>query len=164
MKTVAEYLQGSLTYDFPKGRDGSRLRELLLYVAEQSAHDDHCGAVKTNKILFWADFFAYAISGESITGTTYVRRKFGPVPKNLVPEREKMIANGEIDLVKIPMGIRQQARIVAKRPANRDTFKASELALVDWVIKSLRGVNAADVSELSHGLAWKAVGDGDPIP
>ena len=48
----------------------AKLRELILYVAERCENDPDFGALKLNKILFNADFIAYALTGKAITGAS----------------------------------------------------------------------------------------------
>ena len=53
------------TYGF-QIKDGSRLLgELILYIAERCAEDPIFGAVKLNKLLWRADFLAYARDGSA---------------------------------------------------------------------------------------------------
>ena len=64
--------------DFKEEKFGN----LILYVAERSEHDDRFGAVKLNKIMYYADFTAYWKLGRPITGATYQRLDEGPLPGN----------------------------------------------------------------------------------
>ena len=58
------------------GLDGEvRLLELILYVAEKCQDDPKFGATKLNKILWWADFLAYAQHGTPITQLSSVMVK-----------------------------------------------------------------------------------------
>ncbi len=60
--------------DLTFGSDGTRstekLRELVLYIADKCEEDRTFGAVKLNKILFYADFISFAEYGEPITGVS----------------------------------------------------------------------------------------------
>src|SRR6266480_4421152 len=75
-----------------------KYRELVLYICQKCATDKKFGATKLNKILYFADFLAYAELGEPITGFEYQREKNGPVPRRLVPIREQMINARELAL------------------------------------------------------------------
>ncbi|HET6960154.1 MAG TPA: Panacea domain-containing protein, partial [Vicinamibacterales bacterium] len=63
--------------------DRRRLKELILYISQESASDPDYGWTALNKILFFSDFLAYAKFGKPITGTEYMREKHGPVPRPL---------------------------------------------------------------------------------
>ncbi len=43
--------------------DERKLKEFILYVADRCEADPTFGAVKLNKILFYADFLAFASTG-----------------------------------------------------------------------------------------------------
>ena len=68
--------------------DGSKFRELVLYIAEQSEGDPRFGAVKLNKILYYSDFEAFRVLGESITGATYRKLSEGPAPLQMLETKE----------------------------------------------------------------------------
>ena len=50
-----------------------RLREMILYVAQHCATAERFGAIKLNKILWKADFDAFAARGVPVTGRQYHR-------------------------------------------------------------------------------------------
>lgn len=153
------------TYTFPLANGEDRLRELILYVATQCQNDSKFGATKLNKILWWADFLAYAETGEPITGLEYMRLGNGPVPKRFVPIREDMQSRDELLVSKVQaLGGYVQHRIVPLRRANLDIFTAEEIALVDRVIRALWKRTAKGVSKMSHGKAWEVAEDRGPIP
>ena len=141
-----------------------RLRELILYVAEK-CHDDPCfGATMLNKILFFSDFATYLNLGEPITGVEYRALPNGPAPLRLVQNRGKLERDGDIRMVSIPTQRGEQKRVVPLRSHKAQIFTESELAIVDAVIAGLGGFTANDVSEISHGAAWRSVSENDLIP
>jgi hypothetical protein len=157
--------QEKLTYSFENMNPEDRLAELLVYIAAKCSDDPSFGAIKLNKILYFADFMSYMQYGEPITGTEYMRLGNGPVPKHLVPVREKMRAKGAIGMeVKPFQGGKDYHRIVALQAPNLDLFKSRDIWIIDEVIKMLWGKRANVVSELSHGIAWKIARDHESIP
>ena len=50
------------------------------------------------------------------------------------------------------------------RDADLDIFKPRDIAIVDEVIRILWGESANQVSEMSHGIAWKMFEDRQSIP
>ncbi len=136
-----------------------RLGELILYVADKSASDKYYGATKINKILFFADFNAYAQRGKSITGAEYMGLPQGPVPRRLVAVREQLVAEGAITVRKKAFnGGKIQERIIALREPNLELFSGWEISLVDSVITHFRGKSAAEMSQLSHARIWRLAG------
>lgn len=61
-----------------------KFRELILYVANMSRNDPDFGAVKLNKILYYADFRAYRELGRPISGAAYRKLSEGPAPRQLL--------------------------------------------------------------------------------
>ena len=146
--------------------DERKLRELILYISQKCATDPTFGATKLNKILFFADFLAYANLGKAITNFDYQKLPQGPAPRRLVPVRDQMIADGElvIQQVRLLRG-NVQKRTVNLRPPDLTIFSGDEIALVDEVIEALEGAKAEAVSELTHRmLGWKLVDEGESIP
>jgi hypothetical protein len=80
-----------LTFVYPLPRRQQRFREIILYIADKCRDAEFFGAVKLNKILFYADRRAYLELGRSITGARYQHLEEGPAPVELVPLRREMI-------------------------------------------------------------------------
>ncbi|MGB3683949.1 MAG: Panacea domain-containing protein [Rubrobacteraceae bacterium] len=154
----------NLTYgsDDPESRE--KLRELILFVSERCQNDGSFGVTKLNKVLFYADFFSFAKYGESITGISYNKLPYGPVPTAATTVRSQMEAEDEAFLTKQGYSPYQTHRLIPRREANLDLFKARDIALVDGVIEALADLSGRRVSELSHGRAWESVADFERIP
>jgi len=143
-----------------------KLAELVLYVAKKLRHDPRGGATKVNKCLYFADFSAVRRLGHPITGAEYQRLPQGPAPRRLRPVRDRLIRSGEARLEERidSFGYRHHDLIPVREPRT-DVFSADELGVVDDVIDALDAMNAAQVSELSHGDAgWQLVREGETIP
>jgi len=120
----------------------TKMKELILHVAQASDKDEKFGAQKLNKLLFYADF--------------------------LLPLKESMISKGDIAIKKTPYFGFQQQRIVALRPPDYSKLEAEEVALIDYIIKKYADKNGAEISDESHNFAgWKIAyetGPKTPIP
>lgn len=143
------------TYSFPRMNSDERLREMILYISVACAQDPTYGATKLNKILQKADFICFARYGTPLTGTEYQALPAGPAPKRLVPVRNRMLDEKEIEEVNVPVAGRTQRRIVARRPPNSSLFAPQALEVVDAVIRELWGKSATDASLESHGRGWR---------
>src|SRR5258705_13086147 len=84
--------------------DDSKMKELILYVAKASQDDFSFGAVKLNKLLFYADFLSYLRRGKSITDQEYFALREGPAPRRFLPIREEMKNSGEIAIQSVTWG------------------------------------------------------------
>lgn len=146
-----------LTYEFPQLDGEAKLRELILYITDKASSAPKFGMTKLNKILYFSDFLWYKHTGKPITGVKYMRLDNGAVPQRMKAIRDQMVANGEIVVRETKFPNRQsQHRILPRDDANLDKyFTPAQVAWVDEVIRILWDDTADEVSETSHGIAWK---------
>lgn len=144
--------------------DIEKFRELIVYIADQSATDPKFGAVKLNKILYFADFWAYRDLGAPITGAEYHHLGEGPAPRDLVQARDALIADESIRLDRRNYFDRVQHRIIALRRANLSRFHAAEIEIIDSVMDELWDYSGRQVTELSHEeVGWKVTAQYETI-
>ena len=145
--------------------DMNKLRELILYIAQSAESDPRLGAVKLNKLLFYADTRAYLELGKSITGATYQHLAEGPAPIELLEVRRRMVADEDAHMASTWYLTRIQSRLVPNRPADLSAFSADELRVVHDVIHDLWDLDATAVSDLSHQeWGYRLTEPGDWIP
>ncbi len=142
-----------------------KFKELILYICERSEGDAPFGATKLNKLLFFSDFLSYRRFGRSITGHTYQRLRNGPAPRALKPIMQRLEEEHAVAQANRDYHGREQKRTLALREPNLDIFHAREIALVDDFINEFWGMNATQISELSHEFrGWQLAEDGEDIP
>lgn len=161
METVAP----KLTYrvELPGGYD--RLRELVLYVCDRCADARRFGKVKLNKILWRADFEAFAQRGVPVSGRPYQRLAAGPAPVEMSTTLAEMESRRLIVIEEVDHGggyVEHRPRALQK--PNLRYFSADDISYVDASIKHYWTKSATAASGLSHGVAWKTREDRDPIP
>lgn len=145
--------------------DERKFTELLVYVASHLRADRSGGATKLNKVLFFADFAHTRRFGTPITGAEYQKLEHGPAARRLRPVRDRLIENGEARLDDEEFLGYRQHRLVPRRDADLAVFSDDELATIDNVLADLDGLNARQISDLSHDEAgWRLVDFGDTIP
>ncbi len=145
--------------------DERKFTELLVYVASRLQGDQSGGATKLNKILFFADFAHVRRTGSPITGADYQKLEHGPAARRLRPVRDRLIENGDAELVDEEFLGYRQHRLIPHRDADLGVFSDDELATIDKVFADLDGLNAKQVSDLSHDEAgWRLVDFGGTIP
>jgi len=145
--------------------DEDKFAELLLYVGKRTADDPTVGAVKLNKLLYFAEFAAVRLFGHPITGVEYQRLDNGPAPRRLLPIRQRLVENGSAELRTSPVFGFAQQRLIPLREPDLTAFSREELQIVDEVVDTLRGKTAVEVSAISHQEAgWRMVGDREVIP
>ena len=147
--------------------DEEKFRELLVYIAKNSADDPTFGSVKLNKILYYADFAAYRLLGQPITGATYQKLHEGPAPRELLRFRADLIDSGRATLAQVPYFTGMQKRLVIAPESQPDTeiFDPQELGLVNQIIDHFWGKTAREVSDFSHQEpGWILAKDRETIP
>lgn len=145
--------------------DERKFTELLVFVASRLQSDQSGGATKLDKVLFFADFAHVRRTGAPITGATYQKLEHGPAARRLRPVRDQLVSNGEAELREEEFLGYRQHRLVPRREADLTVFTNDEFATMDKVLADLDGLNARQVSDLSHEEAgWRLVDLGDDIP
>ena len=147
--------------------ESDKFRELIVYVAAQSANDPTFGAIKLNKVLYYSDFAAYRQLGQPITGATY--RKFfeGPAPIELPDVRRELIDSGDATSEERPYFAGSVVRLVIRtgREPNRELFRPGELEIVDQVVDFFEGKTEREVADFSHKEpGWAVARDREDIP
>jgi len=156
--------RSKLTFGSDDSATRTRLRELILYIADRSQDDPKFGATKLNKILYFSDFVSFREYGQPITGAMYMRLENGPAPIHLVPVRNEMLESGEIAMEPRQYYTYQQTVLKPLREPNLDLFTARDIALVDAIIQELRELDAKELTDLSHNRAWQIANNKEPIP
>lgn len=130
--------------------DEAKFAELLLLVASKLTGDRAGGATKLNKVLFFVEFTHLRRHQSVVSGCEFQKLEHGPAPRQLVPVRSRLIDEGAAKLDQQDFLGRPQQRLVPLRPANTAVFSADELETVADVLDQLAGLNAKQVSDLSH--------------
>lgn len=146
--------------------DKQKLKELMLYIADQMEDDSTFGATMLNKVLYFSDFNAYRDLGDAITGARYFKLPKGPAPRALLPAQQELVSEGRAVVRKRQSGRFFQRRLVAIDVPDLNLFSGSEIALVDKVIDALRGKSAVAVSRYSHeaSVGWMAAEMQEDVP
>ena len=145
--------------------DEAKFAELLLYVARRLEADHAGGAAKLNKVMFFADFAHVRRTGAPITGAAYQKLPQGPAPRRLKPVRDALVAAGHARVSREEFLGYELHRLVPLRDADLTVFTEAELETIERVLADLEGLNARQVSDLSHDEAgWRLVDEGDVPP
>lgn len=143
----------------------AKLKALVLYVVWKTGRREGFGATKLNKVLWFADARHYMMYGKPITGETYIRKKFGPVPEHIEEICKDLEKNGQISKLTEKYHGKDLKRYVTGSPPSVDLFSAEELSVIDWWVKSIDEEHSAtSISEKSHDYAWKIAGEGEALP
>lgn len=144
--------------------DEDKFAELLLLIANLLRDDPAAGAVKLNKVLYFAEFGHMRATGRPITGAVFQKLRWGPAPRRLLPVRSRLIQDGAAHMVQSHYLGYKQDRLIPDRPA-KDMFSEDELESVNQALSALSQYNASESSDLSHEeIGWQMVDEGDDIP
>ena len=142
-----------------------KLKELIIYIAQESKDDPNFVATKLNKILFMADFFYYGTTGKSISEAEYWHLQNGPTPKAMKSVLDDLEANKEIEIIERDHFGYSQKRVLPKRGANTSQFSRDEIEFVNQAIKSLWDKNGIELSNWTHTLIpWLITENKSDIP
>ena len=145
--------------------DDERLRELTLYIAKKSLSDRRFGAVKLNKLLFFADLAAYRRLGRTITGATYQRLPEGPAPRRILPVIQAMEDEGAAFVLELEFHGYPQHKLIARKLPDLSGFSGPEIATVDEILDEFRDSTARQITEDSHDyIGWRLAKDGEDVP
>lgn len=142
-----------------------KFAELILYISDRSELDPYFGATKLNKILFFSELSFFAKHERSITEQEYIKRDFGPVPRDMSATLKQLQVEKALAVKEIDFEGYKQKKPLALRKADLSLFSAEEIDVVNRVIDKLRNHTATDVSELSHQtVGWELAKFGEVIP
>jgi len=151
------------TIELPGGKQ--RAREAILYVAWECRNATRFGQTKLHKILWRADFRAYAERGTPVTGRKYQRLPQGPALWEMLPLQTSMLRANEIEIVSVDLGsgFIEERVVPAEKPA-LSLLADGDLFFLDEAIFHYWEKTARETSDESHGVAWLTHEDRDPLP
>lgn len=142
-----------------------KFKNVLLYILERCAGKPNVGETLLYKLLYFADFNYYELYEEHLTGATYHKLPYGPVPARLqtvinqMIDKEKSIKRIKTDYFKY-----KQTRYIPLIKPNLQELKASEKEVLDRVIERFSDWSATAISEYSHkDIPWLVSKEGNVI-
>jgi hypothetical protein len=143
-----------------------KLKEALHYVIARCDDPTRLGAIRINKIMLFADRYAYRVNGASITADSYVKRRLGPVPKNVLAAIGELAGDEKIAVreAPVPGGLVMRHFFKLKEP-EVDALSEQDRRILD----AFAGVicdsfSANEISDATHDQVWEAAELGEEIP
>ena len=146
--------------------DPMKFADLILYIAHRCRDDERFGFVKLSKIVYYCDFEGFKRTLKPITGATYLKKPQGPFPAALEDTRSWLTANGSADVMQLRVIDYNENRLVptSDQVELSDKFSVAERQIIDDVIEKMQPMNAADLTEYSHGdFGWEHGEMNEPI-
>lgn len=72
------------------------MKQVILYLSNKLADKPNYGETLLNKLLYFVDFDYFEWTGELVTGETYLKQPYGPVPAQITSILDEMEKDGEI--------------------------------------------------------------------
>lgn len=142
----------------------NKFKNILLYILERCAGKPNVGETVLYKLLYFSDFNYYELYEEHLTGATYRKLPYGPVPQKIDPILNQMIDKGELQRVKTEYYGYPQARYLPLVKTDLTKLKASEKEVIDKVIDQMSDWSAAAISSYSHkDMPWIASKEGEAM-
>jgi len=158
------YKPKGLTYRVQLPGDQDRLTEAILYVSEKCEKAPRFGLIKLNKIIWRADFTAFAARKVPVTGRAYQKLRYGPAPIEMLPLLNELKQKGFIEIDDISVTDVVERRVIAVVPPHHRFFSPSDLEFLDASIRYYWDKSGMEASEDSHGIGWETREIGDAMP
>ncbi|MBM3178179.1 MAG: DUF4065 domain-containing protein [Bacteroidetes bacterium] len=171
--TATEFLQENIEPD--KKQDLSeriskpkfqskKFKNVLLYILSKCAGKPNVGETVLYKLLYFSDFNYYELYEEHLTGISYRKLPYGPVPKSIETILNQMIDAKQIQRIKTIYHDYPQTRYLPLEMVDLTQLKASEKEAIDHVIEQMSDWSASAISNYSHkDMPWVATKDGEEI-
>jgi len=143
------------------------LVEAIHYICDKASDNpEQLDQIKLNKVLWYADAQSYMRTGNSITGTPYLRKPFGPVARGNRPAVEKLEENGVLRRGKVASGSGHwNTHFDVIEPFARVNLTENDIKIIDDVYEVVVvGHTSMGVSERTHGEIWQLAYPDEPLP
>ena len=141
-----------------------KFKNILLYILERCAGKPNVGETLLYKLLYFSDFNYYELYEEHLSGATYKKLPYGPVPQKLDSIINQMISKDLLKRIKTKYHGYPQTRFLPLAKSDLEKLKASEKDILDKVIDQYSDWSASAISEYSHkDIPWLASKDGEII-
>ncbi|MBK8371993.1 MAG: DUF4065 domain-containing protein [Saprospiraceae bacterium] len=142
----------------------NKFKNVLLYILERCAGKPNVGETVLYKLLYFSDFNYYELYEEHLTGATYRKLPYGPVPQKLDIIIGQMVKKGQLQKVNTEHHGYRQTRYLPLEKADLTELRASEKEIIDRVIEQMSDWSASMISDYSHkDLPWEVTDEGKDI-
>lgn len=110
------------------------------------------------KLLYFSEFNFYELNERLITGESYLKWTYGPVPKDFLEIKNELVSEKKIQEKEYSLGDDfKKYTYVSLVEAETESFSDDELKCIDETLKKLSHMGARQISVYSHGdMPWQA--------
>lgn len=143
----------------------AKFKAVIHYICEKADDPSVLGSVKLNKVLWYSDVIHYMVTGDPITGETYIKRQFGPVPRHVLPAIDQLVQEGKIARGKANHYGLVKHEYIAIAECDKDVLSTQEIKFIDEAFQHVcLNHTAKSVSEETHDVIWKLAEMGEEMP
>src|SRR5258708_4051554 len=138
--------------------DSQKLKNLILYILARCGGKPNVGETVLYKLLYFIDFDSFELTGTPISGLTYKKLQYGPVPnaQEYLSVIEKMQDDGELKIIKQNYAGFMQKKYIAFIDADTNVFSTEELLLINNLVDRLSDMSPTKITEYDHeDMPWK---------
>ena len=141
-----------------------KYKSLVHYICHR-ADEEKLGSTKLNKILWFSEATNYLSTGKSITGETFKKDQFGPVPFHILPVINELENSGSITYKDTDYYGYQKKTYHCMAEPELISLSEDEKNIVDNITDVIcEEHTATSISELSHNSIWEIAEQGEEIP
>ncbi len=136
-----------------------KLANLILFMANHP-QVKNLGVTKLWKLIYFVDAMALRDTGETITGSEFIKYEHGPVPSKGERILKRLRKNDQIKIENKSLHGYLLTNVVALAESDSDIFSDTELEIISDVCDRYGMQTAQKLSELSHQEpSWKLAKD-----
>ena len=143
-----------------------KIEALVAYICSK-VPKELSGIIKLNKIIWFSEIETMYQTWEPLTGFTFIKKEFGPVPYNIDIIIEDEVRNGVLKknyVGKLPNGKDYYQFETIEVSDVKCFFSDEQVEIINKQIELYKLKPALELSIISHDSVWAALQDGDIIP
>lgn len=122
------------------------------------------GNTKLHKILYYCDMLQYLQTGRPLTGSDYLRQRFGPTSRFLGLGLKELKIEGRIFVGSTNYYGYNKAEYQSLEKPDTGRLSRDEIDLIEHIAKFVCAHTAVEISEFTHDDVWASVPMGERIP
>lgn len=139
-----------------------KFENVVLYICENSP--GRMTTTRLNKMLWLVDKTSFLQNASTITEWLYIRKRFGPVPKD---NYDALTIMAEKGLLKINLEHNEgfeTAFYTARQNPDMSLFSPIEIKSMEDAMHNYANLSTDKLIGISHDLVWATFEDGEAIP
>lgn len=140
----------------------AKFKNVVLYICNNCP--GRMTTTRLNKLLWLMDKTAFLETARTITDWSYLRKKFGPVPKDNYDALGIMKDESGLQMTHAESGMSETTVYMALKMPDLSEFSEHELQIMKKVINCYGHAPTEELVKLSHDLVWASYEDGEKIP